>query len=178
MPAAAPAGSYPACGNEAAIAIQLFNRLQHRWIAYRKICRLEQYSKPALAIEADKFLFDLGLCQLFFRNAGFKLSLGFFELLQPLLGGTSEDSGLNRVEHILDTRFRIPELLLIEGKIGVLPVLQLHNLGDDGFHGGIIPDKLHGLVDHQIFQPLFADGLFLAALVLFAVAHSQNGGRH
>ena len=71
------------------------------------------------------------------------------------------------IEHILDTRFRIPELLLIEGKIGVLPVLQLHDLGDDGFHGGIILDKLHGLVDHQIFQPLFADSLFLAALVLF-----------
>ncbi len=117
--------------------------------------------------ETDKFLFDFGLCQLFFRNAGFKLALGFFELLQSLLGGTGEDTGLNRIEHILDTRFRIPELLLIEGKVGVLPVLQLHHLGDDGFHGGIVPDKLHGLVDHQIFQPLFTDGLFLAALVLF-----------
>ncbi len=53
--------------------------------------------------ETDKFLFDLGLCQLFFCNAGFKLTLGFFELLQPFLGGTGEDSGLNRVEHILDT---------------------------------------------------------------------------
>ena len=117
--------------------------------------------------EADKFLFDFGLCQLFFRNAGFKLTLGFFELLQSLLGGTGEDSSLNRIEHILDPRFRIPELLLIEGKIGVLPVLQLHDLGDDGFHGGIVLDKLHGLVHHQIFQPLFTDGLFLAALVLF-----------
>ena len=73
---------------------------------------------------------------------------------------------MNRVQHILDTRFRIPKLLLIEGKISVLPVLQLHDLGDDGFHGGIIFHKLHGLVDHQIFQPLFADGLFLTALVL------------
>ena len=53
--------------------------------------------------ETDKFLFDFWLCQLFFRNAGFKLTLGFFELLQPFLGGTGEDSGLNRVEHILDT---------------------------------------------------------------------------
>jgi hypothetical protein len=117
--------------------------------------------------EADELFRHFRLRQLFFRNAGFKLTLGFFELLQSFLGGTGEDSGLNRIEHILDTRFRIPELLLIEGKIGVLPVLQFHNLGDDGFHGGIIPDKLHGLVDHQIFQPLFADGLFLAALVLF-----------
>ena len=117
--------------------------------------------------ETDKFLFDLGFCQLFLRNAGFKLTLGFFELLQPLLGRTGQYSSLNRIEHILDTRFRIPELLLIERKISVLPVLQFHDFGDDGFHGGIIPDKLHGLVDHQIFQPLFANGFLLAALVLF-----------
>ena len=45
--------------------------------------------------------------------------------------------------------------------------MQLHDLGDDGFHGGIIPDKLHGLIDHQIFQPLFADGFLLTALLLF-----------
>ena len=45
--------------------------------------------------------------------------------------------------------------------------MQLHDLGDDGFHSGIVFHKLHGLVHHQIFQPLFTDGLFLAALVLF-----------
>ena len=117
--------------------------------------------------KANELLRDLGLCQLFFRNAGFKLTLGFFELFQPFLGGTGEDSGLNCVEHILDTRFCIPELFLIERKVGVLSVLQLHDLGDNGFHGGIVPDKLHGLVHHQIFQPLFADSFLLAALLLF-----------
>ena len=117
--------------------------------------------------EPDELLRDLGLCQLLFRNTGLKLTLGFFELLQPLLGGTGQDSSLNRIQHILDTRFRIPELLLIEGNVGVLLVLQFHHLGDDRFHGGIVFDKLHRLVDHQIFQPLFTDGLFLAALVLF-----------
>ena len=45
--------------------------------------------------------------------------------------------------------------------------MQLHDLGNDGFHSSIIPNKLHGLVDHQIFQPLFADGFLLAALPLF-----------
>ena len=117
--------------------------------------------------ETDKFLFDFWLCQLFFRNAGFKLTLGFFQLLQPLLGGAGQDTGLNRIEHILDTGFCIPELLFIKGNVGILLVLQFHHLGDDGFHSGIVFHKLHGLVDHQIFQPLFADGLFLAALVLF-----------
>ena len=117
--------------------------------------------------EPDKLFGYFRLCQLFFCNTGLKLTLGFFELLQPLLGGTGQDARLNRIEHILDTRFRIPELLFIKGNVGILLVLQFHHLGDDGFHGGIVFHKLHGLVDYQIFQPLFADGLFLAALVLF-----------
>ncbi len=154
-------------GYQNLIIIQV-NRIDERIhqclpLVFQAHIELAKPEKP----EADELFRHFRLRQLFFRNAGFKLTLGFFELLQSFLGGTGEDSGLNRIEHILDTRFRIPELLLIEGKIGVLPVLQFHNLGDDGFHGGIIPDKLHGLVDHQIFQPLFADGLFLAALVLF-----------
>ena len=117
--------------------------------------------------EPDELLRDLGLRQLFFRNAGFKLTLGFFQLLQPLLGGTGQDSSLNRIQHILDTRFRIPELLFIKRNVGVLLVLQFHHLGNDGLHSGIVFHKLHGLVDHKIFQPLFTDSLFLAALVLF-----------
>ena len=125
-----------------------------------------QFTEPQQP-EPDELLRDLGLCQLLFCNAGFKLTLGFFQLLQPLLGGAGQDTGLNRIEHILDTRFSIPKLFLIEGNVGVLLVLQFHHLGDDRFHGGIVFDKLHRLVDHQIFQPLFTDGLFLAALVLF-----------
>ena len=117
--------------------------------------------------EPNEFFGHFRLRQLFFRNAGFKLTLGFFQLLQPLLGGTGQNSSLYRVQHILDTRFRIPKLLLIEWNVGVLLILQFHHLGDDGFHSGIVFHKLHGLVDYQIFQPLFADGLFLAALVLF-----------
>ena len=125
-----------------------------------------QLAKPQQP-EPNEFFGHFRLRQLFFRNAGFKLTLGFFQLLQPLLGGAGQDTGLNRIEHILDTGFRIPELLFIKGNVGILLVLQFHHLGDDGFHSGIVFHKLHGLVDHQIFQPLFADGLFLAALVLF-----------
>ena len=117
--------------------------------------------------KTNELLCDLGLCQLFFRNAGFKLTLGFFELFQPLLGGTGQDTGLNRIEHILDTRFCIPELLLIKRDVGIFPILQLHDLGDDGFHSSIVPDKLHGLLHYQIFQPLFADGFLFATLPLF-----------
>ena len=115
----------------------------------------------------DELFSHFRLCQLFFRNTGFKLTLGFFQLLQPFLGGAGQDAGLNRIQHILDTRFCISKLLFIKRNVGVFFVLQLHHLGDDGFHSGIVLDKLHGLIDHQIFQPLFTDGLFLAALVLF-----------
>ena len=80
----------------------------------------------------DKFFGHFRLCQLLFCNAGFKLTLGFFQLLQPLLGGTGQDSSLNRIEHILDTRFRIPKLLFIKGNVGVFLILQFHHLGDDG----------------------------------------------
>ncbi len=45
--------------------------------------------------------------------------------------------------------------------------MQFHHLGNDGLHSSIVFHKLHGLVDHKIFQPLFTDSLFLAALVLF-----------
>ena len=117
--------------------------------------------------EPDEFFSHFRLCQLFFCNAGFKLTLGFFQLLQPLLGGAGQNTSLYRVQHILDTRFRITKLLFIKGNVGVFLILQFHHLGNDGLHSGIVLDKLHGPVDHKIFQPLFADGLFLAALVLF-----------
>ena len=154
-------------GNENLIIIQI-NRIDERIhqclpLVFQAHIQLTEPQQP----KPDKFFRDLGLCQLFFRNAGFKLTLGFFQLLQPLLGGAGQDSGLNRIQHILDTGFRIPKLLFIKGNVGVLLVLQFHHLGNDGLHSGIIFHKLHGLVDHQIFKPLFADGLFLAALVLF-----------
>ena len=125
-----------------------------------------QLAKPQQP-EPNEFFGHFRLRQLFFRNAGFKLTLGFFQLLQPLLGGTGQDTGLNRIEHILDTGFCIPELLFIKGNVGILLILQFHHLGDDGFHGGIVLDKLHGLVDHKIFQPLFTDSFLLAAFMLF-----------
>ena len=74
---------------------------------------------------------------------------------------------MNRIQHILDTRFRIPKLLLVEGNVGIFLILQFHHLGNDGFHSGIVFHKLHGLVDYQIFQPLLTDSLFLAAPVFF-----------
>ena len=117
--------------------------------------------------EPDELFGYFRLRQLFFCNTGFKLTLGFFELLQPFLGGTGQDSGLNRIEHILDTGFCIPELLFIKGNVGILLILQFHHLGDDGLHSGIVFYKLHGLVDHKIFQPLFTDSFLLAAFMLF-----------
>ena len=139
---------------------RIHQRLPLVFLAHIELAKTE---KP----ETDEIFRHFRLCQLFFRNAGFKFTLGFFQLLQPLLGGAGQDTGLNRIEHILDTRFRIPKLLLVEGNVGIFLILQFHHLGNDGFHSGIVLDKLHGLIDHQIFQPLFADGFLLTALLLF-----------
>ena len=154
-------------GNQNLIVIQV-NRIDeciHQCLPLLRLGHVQlaepQQPKP------DKFFGHFRLRQLFFRNAGFKLTLGFFQLLQPLLGGAGQNTSLYRVQHILDTGFRITKLFLIERNVGILLILQLHDLGNNGFHGGIILDKLHGLIDHQIFQPLFADGFLFAALVLF-----------
>ncbi len=143
---------------------RIHQRLPLVFLAHIELAKTE---KP----ETDEIFRHFRLCQLFFRNAGLKRTLGFFQLLQPLLGRAGQDSGLNRIEHILDTGFCIPELLFIKGNVGILLVLQFHHLGDDGFHGGIVPHKLHSLVDHQIFQPLFADGFLFAPFFFLAVAH-------
>ena len=154
-------------GDQNLIIVQI-NRIDERIhqrlpLVFQAHVQLTETEQP----EPDELFGYFRLRQLFLCNASFKLTLGFFELLQPFLGGTGQDARLNCIEHILDTRFRIPELLLIKRDVGVFLILQLHHLGNDGFHGGIIPDKLHGLVDHQIFQPLFADGFLLTALLLF-----------
>ncbi len=41
---------------------------------------------------------------------------------------------------------------------------------------GIVPDKLHGLVHHQIFQPLFADSFLLACPSSFWPWHIYSSG--
>ena len=154
-------------GNENLIIIQV-NRIDegiHQCLSlvFQAHIQLAEPQQP----KPDKFFGHFRLRQLFFRNAGFKLTLGFFQLLQPLLGGAGQDTGLNRIEHILDTRFRIPKLLLVEGNVGIFLILQFHHLGNDGFHSSIVSDKLHRLIDHQIFKPLLADGFLLTALPLF-----------
>ena len=110
-------------GNQNLIIVQV-NRIDERIhqrlpLVFLVHIELAKPEKP----ETDEIFRRFRLCQLFFCNAGFKLTLGFLQLLQPLLGGTGQDARLNRIEHILDARFCIPELLLIEGKISVLPVL-------------------------------------------------------
>ena len=75
-------------GNQNLIIIQV-NRIdegihQSLPLVFQAHIQLTEPQQP----KANELLRDLGLRQLFFRNAGFKLTLGFFQLLQPLLGGT------------------------------------------------------------------------------------------
>jgi len=68
-------------GNENLIIIQV-NRIdegihQRLPLVFQAHIQLTEPQQP----KANELLRDLGLCQLFFRNAGFKLTLGFFQLL-------------------------------------------------------------------------------------------------
>ena len=69
--------------------------------------------------------------------------------------------------------------MFVQGKVGVLSVLQIHHHGHDGFNGFVIHDHLHYLIDHQIFQPLLPHGLLLAVCPLlfygYALVVMVNG---
>ena len=90
----------------------------------------------------------------------------FFQSFQPLLGRTGQNAHLDGVQHIGDSDFRFLQLLFVDRQIRAFLILQFHDLGNDGIHGSVIFHQLHGLVDHQIFQPLFPHSLFIAGLFL------------
>ena len=116
--------------------------------------------------EPDEFFFHLRFCQPFLCNAGLQFLPLFFQRFQPLLGGTGQNAHLDSVQHIGDADFRFLQLLFVDGQVCAFLILQLHDLGDDGIHGSIVFHQFHGLVDNQIFQPLFPHGLFITGLFL------------
>ena len=116
--------------------------------------------------KADELLFHLWLSQPFLCNAGLQFLPLLFQRFQPLLCGAGQDAHLDGVQHIGDANFRFFQLLFIDGQIRAFLILQFHDFGNDGIHGSVIFHQLHGLVDHQIFQPLFPHGLFIAGLFL------------
>ena len=116
--------------------------------------------------EPDELFFHLRLGKPFLRNAGLQFLPLLFQSFQPLLGGAGQNAHLDGIQHIGDADFRFFQLLFVDGQIRAFLILQLHHFGDDGIHGSIVFHQLHGFVDHQIFQPLFPHGLFIAGLFL------------
>ena len=114
----------------------------------------------------NELFFHLRLGKPFLGNAGLQLLPLFFQRFQPSLGRACQNAHLDGIQHIGDADFRFFQLLFIDGQIRAFLILQLHHFGDDGIHGSVIFHQLHGLVDHQIFQPLFPHGLFIAGLFL------------
>ena len=114
----------------------------------------------------DELFFHLRFCQPFLCNAGLQFLPLLFQSFQPLLGGAGQNAHLDGVQHIGDADFRFPQLLFVDRQVGALLILQFHNLGDNCIHGSVIFHQLHGLVDHQIFRPLFPHCLFIAGLFL------------
>lgn len=130
------------------------------------LLRKVQLAEPGQP-EPHKVLAELGLCKPLFGDLGFQLFLLRFQGFQSFFGGTSQNTSLNGVEHILDASFCVPKLLLIEWQVGIFFVLQLHYTGNNGINHGIVHNKSLGFCNHQIFQPLLADGFLLAGLSLF-----------
>ena len=118
--------------------------------------------------EPNELFFHFRLCQLFFCNAGLQLFPLLFQSFQPLLSRAGQNAHLDGVQHIGDADFRFLQLLFVDRQVCAFLILQFHDLGDDGIHGSIIFHQLHGFVDHQIFQPLFPHGLFIAGLFLLS----------
>ena len=114
----------------------------------------------------DELLFHLRLGQPFLCNAGLQFLPLLFQSFQPLLGGTGQNAHLDSVQHIGDADFRFLQLLFVDRQVCAFLILQFHDFGNDGIHGSVIFHQLHGFVDHQIFQPLFPHGLFIAGLFL------------
>lgn len=53
---------------------------------------------------------ELGLGQLFLGDPDFQFLLLGLQIFQALFGGTGQDTGLNRIEHILDAGFGLLQL--------------------------------------------------------------------
>ena len=115
----------------------------------------------------SSFIFRLR--QLFFRNAGLQAHAS------AVLPAASNRSlvelvrmpSLNRIEHIRGYRIPHPGAAFHREEGWCFSwFCSSMTLAMMAFHGGIVFHKLHGLVDHQIFQPLFPHGLFIAGLFL------------
>ena len=116
--------------------------------------------------KADELLFHLWLSQPFLCNAGLQFFSLIFQSFQPFLGRAGQNAHLDGIQHIGDADFRFFQLLFIDGQIRAFLILQFHDFGNDGIHGSIVFHQFHGLIDNQIFQPLFPHGLFIAGLFL------------
>ena len=114
----------------------------------------------------DELFFHLRLGKPFLCNAGLQFFSLIFQSFQPLLGGAGQNAHLDSVQHIGDADFRFLQLLFVDGQVCAFLILQFHDFDNDGIHGSVIFHQLHGFVDHQIFQPLFPHGLFIAGLFL------------
>ena len=72
----------------------------------------------------------------------------------------------------MNSRIRLPQLLFVEGQVDILPVLQVHQHGHNGFDHLVVHHHLHGLIDDQILDPFLADRLFVALGALFLHRHT------
>ena len=129
--------------------------------------------KLAETVNEKCYLFSCkqGFVHFFLQNADFKLAFCFFQLVQPLLGGWGKNPCLNSVEHIVNTFFRFCKLFFQKWQVGAFFLLQLHQRINQPLHDFIIHNCFHGIIDNQIFNPVFLDR-FLVTELLFLSIHT------
>ena len=132
------------------------------------------YIQLAEAVEPEghKLGAHLGLRQFLAGNLGFQFLFRGFQFFQTAFRGLGQDTLLDGIQQVLNGRVHLPQLLFIERQVYILPVLQVHQHGYDGFNGSIVHHHFHGFADHQIFDPFLADRLLMAFGALLFHGHA------
>ena len=132
------------------------------------LCLIRNVHLSELFEEETKLFFgNSRLCQFLAGDLVLQFILCGFQSIQPFFGRTGQKSLLNGVQQIVNGGLCFSQLLLVQRKIDVFFILQGHQRGNNRVDGRVTHQHLHGCVDDHIFQPLLADGLFMAIGALF-----------
>ena len=117
--------------------------------------------------EGHKFGADLRrLGQLLIGKAVFQFLFCRLQFFKALFRGFGQNTLLDRVYQVANLGIRFLQLPFIQGNVGIVLFLQLHEHRNDSFDCIVIHNHLHGFGNNQILNPAFFNRLFVAFLAL------------
>ena len=106
-------------------------------------------------------------CQLRLHDADIQITAPGFELVKPFLGGRSQHSGLNGIQHIFNAFFAFFQLFPKRRDCRIFFGLQFHNAICNSFNRFIIRQNLIDRDDYcRPFNQLFLNSFQLATVVM------------